>query len=447
MELKNKKILVVGLGINGGGVGTARYLTKQKARVTVTDLKTAQQLSPSIKSLEGLPINYVLGGHQEADFAENDLIIKNPGVPDDSPFLSIARKHNVPILMDINLFWQQCPSKKIIGITGTKGKTTTAYLVKNILDQANKKNVLAGNLGISFLEILPQIDKNTWVILELSSWQLEGLNQERSSPHISLITNIFPDHLNRYQSLEDYVAAKKIIFAYQKRTDYLLLNQDNDWTKKFSSQAPSQVRFFSATQVPDSWRKEVKLPGWHNLANIAGATKIGQILDINEAIIKEAVTNFTGLPHRLELAGQINRVHFYNDSAATNPAAAQAAIESINHPFVWLLGGADKNLDFSPLFQAAAQNKFLQGIVLLSGTATAKILTAINKYLPQSLPVIGPLDNFSLAVNSAYQATNQSAWVLLSPATASFGMFVNEFDRGNQFKKIVNDLEPKTTNR
>jgi len=217
MKLKNKQVLVMGLGLHGGGVGVTKYLVQKGAKVTITDLKNKKDLAVSLKKLAGLPIRYTLGQHRFADFKNTDLIIKNPGVANDSPYLALANKRAIPVLMDINLFWQDCSRQKIIGITGTKGKTTTAHLIERIIRQAGLKTVLAGNLGVSFLEILPKIDLNTWVILELSSWQLEGLGQEGSCPHISVITNIFPDHLNRYQNMAAYVAAKKIIFVNQKK--------------------------------------------------------------------------------------------------------------------------------------------------------------------------------------------------------------------------------------
>lgn len=433
----------MGLGLHGGGVGVTKYLVQKGARVTVTDLKNKQELSSSLKKLSKLPIRYVLGKHRLADFKNCDLIIKNPGVPNNSKFLAVAKKNDIPVLMDINLFWRSCPSQNIIGITGTKGKTTTAHLVKKILDQAGFKNVLAGNLGVSFLTVLPKIDPKTWVVLELSSWQLEGLREESFSPTIALITNIFPDHLNRYQNMADYLSAKKIIFAHQKKTDYLLLNKKNPWSSKIAKEAPGKVVFFSKKDLNRSWQKKIKLPGKHNLNNVAAAAKIADLLKIEKDLVIEATSNFRGLPHRLELVNTISGISFYNDSAATNPTAAEAAITTLDKPFIWILGGADKKLQFNKLFKTAKKTPHLKGLVFLEGKATSKIIKEVKKNLPK-VPFFGPLNKMSLAIKTAYQLAETGDIILLSPATASFGLFKNEFDRGRQFKKTVNALAKKT---
>jgi len=439
MKLKNKRILVMGLGLHGGGIGVTKYLVEKGAKVIVTDLKNKQDLAESVKKLAKLPITFTLGQHRQSDFKNADLIIKNPGVPDDSPYLALAKENSIPVLMDINLFWRDCPSQKIIGITGTKGKTTTAQLTAEIIKQAGFKMVLAGNLGISFLEVLPKIDPDTWVVLELSSWQLEGLAKENSCPHISLITNIFPDHLNRYSNMDAYVAAKKNIFLNQKKEDYLILNQNNPWSQKLASQAPGKTIFFSQNDIPKTWLKKIKLPGKHNLANVAAAIKISQLLKIDPKIQKKTVFSFTGLPHRLEFITSLRGVDFYNDSAATNPDAACAAITSFKNPLVWILGGSDKELQFNKLFRTAAKRGKLRALILLEGSAHKKIQLEIKKYLPH-VPCRGPFSKFRPAVMTAKELAQKGDIVLLSPGAASFGMFKNEFDRGNQFKKIVNDL-------
>lgn len=429
----------MGLGLHGGGEGVARYLVKKGAKVTVTDLKTKTQLEPTLKKLANLPIKYVLGQHRLGDFEKADLIIRNPDVPLDSPFLKTARQHKIPILMEINLFWEEFSCRKIIGVTGTKGKTTTASLIKAALSSAGLKVALGGNLGISLLEILPKADKNTWAVLELSSWQLEGLKNQQSSPHLSVITNIFPDHLNRYRSMKDYVSAKKLIFAYQKKSDYLILNQENSWTKKLQKEAPGKVVFFSKKDVPKSWQEKIKIRGDHNLANIAAALAIAKILKLEPDSVKKGIISFSGLEHRLEKVNSIKGVKFYNDSAATNPSASQMAIRSFSQPLIWILGGTDKNLSFAALIKEAQRKTNLKALILLAGTATEKIKTEIEKY-PVRAKILGPFDQLLPAVYQAYKIARAGDIVLLSPGAASFGMFQNEFDRGNQFKKIVNDL-------
>ncbi|MEW5720327.1 MAG: UDP-N-acetylmuramoyl-L-alanine--D-glutamate ligase, partial [Chloroflexota bacterium] len=229
MDLRAKKVLVMGLGVHGGGLGVARWLVKQGARVIVTDLKRAEELQSSLDALRGLSIEYVLGEHREQDFLNADLVVRNPGVPRESKWLQFAREHDIPVEMEMSLFVERLPrgAAQVIGVTGTKGKTTTTLMTGAILQRANLKTVVAGNLRVSALELLDQIDAETPVVLELSSWQLEAFPPQRISPHIAAITNIFPDHLNRYRDLDDYADAKAIIFRYQQPGDFIVLNFDN----------------------------------------------------------------------------------------------------------------------------------------------------------------------------------------------------------------------------
>ena len=445
IKLKNKKVLVMGLGIHGGGIGVARYLIANGAKVKITDLKTKSELAPSLKKLQKLPIKYVLGKHRKKDFLETDIVVRNPAVPNNSPYLAIAKKAGVPIEMETSLFFRECPSKNIIGITGTKGKTTTTLLVEKILKAAGHNTVIGGNLCISILELLPKIKEKTYVVLELSSWQLEGLTICQKSPHIALITNIHPDHLNRYKSMNEYIKAKNLIFKYQKEKDYAILNKDNKLSQKLKSKIRSQLLFFTKNNLPPQIQKLIKIPGKHNLENTAAATRIGQLLDIPLSTIESAIRNFGGSAHRLEFVSKINKIKFYNDSAATNPIAAKAAINCFNQSLVWILGGADKNLDYQSLIKTASLKKNITAAILLKGTATAKIINTFKKN-NVSFPVLGPFGSLKRAVKKAFIIAKPQGVVLLSPACASFGMFKNEFDRGERFKKIIANLvnEEKT---
>jgi len=443
MNLKNKNILVVGLGQHGGGLGVVKYLVQKGAKVRITDLKNKKELQSPLKEISNLPIKYTLGRHYQKDFLSCDLIIRNPAVPQNSPYLVKAKKAGIPIEMEIGLFLDQSPSHKIIGITGTKGKTTTAWLIYQILKKQQPATVIGGNMRLSMLDLLPnKIKKNSWIVLELSSWQLEGLKNKKFSPPISIITNIYRDHINRYRTMKKYVQAKELIFQYQNKNDHLILNQNNAWSKKLARKAKGEICFFDAEQVPYSIKKNAKLKGKHNLANIAAALKVAQILNINPAIAQKAVINFAAIPDRLEKISQKNNVTFYNDTTATNPSAAQAALKSFNKkPIIWLAGGADKDLHFQQLAQTAKKSH-IQAVVLLKGSATAKLQKSLKRYCP-NLPLYGPFDNFSRAVRKAYQLAQANQIILLSPAAASFGMFKNEFDRGRKFKKIVHSLNEK----
>lgn len=459
LNLKNKKILVMGLGLHGGGVGVAKFLAKNGANVTVTDLKSEKELTHSLARLAGLPIRFVLGEHREEDFKNADLIIKNPGVPDDSPYLSIAHTHKVPIETDMGLFWELCPSQNIIGITGTKGKSTTTTLVYQIIKTEHQNAQIAGNIRVSPFEILKKIKKDTPIVLELSSWQLEGLAQHKISPRIACITNILPDHLNRYRTMEAYAEAKKNIFKFQKNTDYVIMNYDNPIL-----QQPSfclnlkRIYWFSRKkkvgtgvflQKEHIIFKEKKLehyiaalsdlaiPGTHNLENVLAAVTIACVYGIRRTNIKKILREFRGLDSRLELVREIRGVKYYNDTTATMPDATIAALQTFNTPIILIAGGADKNLDFKNLAKVIAEK--VKYLILLSGTATEALKKNVEKHA-LDLPIT-IVHSMAQAVQLAQKQAEKNDLVLLSPACASFGMFENEFDRGEKFNKEVQTLK------
>jgi len=452
---RGKRVLVMGLGVHGGGLGVTRFLVGQGATVTVTDLKSAEQLRPSLEALAGLPVRYVLGEHRTDDFIQTDLIVRNPGVPADSPYLAVARQHGVPIEMEMGLFFRLCPAP-IIGITGTKGKTTTTLLVGTMLRQVEPGTVIAGNLRISALELLPQIGPTTPVVLELSSWQLEGLEPHRRNPHIAAVTNVSPDHLNRYRDLEEYVAAKKLIFRFQSPDDFLVLNADDAVVQGFAAEAQGRVAWFSrqkpvagayldGEQLLWQWgghthavasRDDLRLPGVHNLENALAAMAIAGVWGAPPEAMGEALRGFRGVEHRLELVAQINGVRYVNDTTSTAPAAALAALDALDGPIVLIAGGADKNLDFSALGAAIARR--VKALLLLEGTATDKLAAAVRAVKADL--IAGRFNDLRAAVQAAQDIARPGDTVLLSPGCASFGMFANEFERGERFKAIVAGL-------
>jgi len=452
---RGKRVLVMGLGVHGGGLGVTRFLVGQGATVTVTDLKSAEQLRPSLEALAGLPVRYVLGEHRTEDFSHTDLIVRNPGVPADSPYLAIARQHGVPIEMEMGLFFRLCPAP-IIGITGTKGKTTTTLLVGDMLRQVEPGTVIAGNLRISALELLPQIGLTTPVVLELSSWQLEGLEPHRLNPHIAAVTNISPDHLNRYRDLEEYAAAKKLIFRFQSPDDFLVLNADDAVVQGFAAEAQGRVAWFSrqkpvvgayldGEQLLWWWgghihavasRGDLRLPGVHNLENALAAMAIAGVWGAPPEAMGEALRSFRGVEHRLELVAEINGVRYVNDTTSTAPAAALAALAALAGPIVLIAGGADKKLDFSELGAAIARR--VKALLLLEGTATDKLAAAVRAVKADL--IAGRFNDLRAAVQAAQDIAQPGDTVLLSPGCASFGMFANEFERGEQFKAIVAGL-------
>jgi UDP-N-acetylmuramoylalanine--D-glutamate ligase len=428
-HFKNKKVLIMGLGLHGGGVGVAKFFCSQGADVLVTDLKTEKQLAESIKKLKGLPIKYALGDHKEADFISSDLIIKNPDVPNSSPYLALAQKNKIPIETDITLFFK-LSGAFIIGVTGTKGKSTTASLIYHLLKPKYKRIFLAGNIGVSPLELLPKIKKSGKIILELSSFELENLKQ---SPNVAVITNILPDHLNRYSNMSDYINSKKIIFKYQKKTDILILNNDDLVVKKFAVEAPSKVYFFSSR--PDELGG-FKLFGEHNKSNLAAAVMAAKLLKVSPESIKRSIKTFKGVSNRQEFIKEIGGVKYFNDTTATMPEAVIMAIRSFYENFpdsklIFICGGQDKGLDYGGLAKEIKEK--VDNLVMLPGTASDKIKAGLGGYK------IHEVFSMQEAVKKAKDLAKRGDVVVLSPGAASFNLFKNEFDRGKQFVKNVRD--------
>lgn len=453
----------MGLGLHGGGVGTARFLAQSGAHVTVTDLKSAKELKPSLAQIKDLPIKYVLGKHRKKDFSEADLIMKNPGVPDHSPFLQIAQEHHVPIETDMGLFFQLCPSPHLYGITGTKGKSTTATLVYEILKITKPDTQIAGNIRVSPFTILDNIRPDTPVVLELSSWQLEGLAQHKISPHLACITNIFPDHLNRYPDLHAYAEAKKNIFKFQKAGDYVIMNYDCAILREpFFNYNLKNIYWFSRKEELRQGTfvrkggiilrernldhrllsvRDIKLLGKHNLENVLAAITVAWLAGARRGTIPQVVRNFSGLADRLELIRERKGVKYINDTTSTTPLSTVAALQSFAAPIILIAGGADKNLDFRLLGKTIAQR--VKYLILLKGEATPRLYAAVRSALGKTtrkLPIT-QTDTLLAAVTQAQAWAIPGDIVLFSPACASFGMFQNEFDRGAQFKALIQKLK------
>ena len=405
---KNKRVTVMGLGLLGGGIGVAKFFAKQEAKVLVTDLRTKKELKSSLDKLKDLDIEFVLGKHRQRDFINADLVIRNPGVPRESKYLKIAKDNNIPVKTDIDIFFDLCPGA-IIGITGTKGKSTVATLVYLFLKKKYPKTFLAGNIGVSPLKLLNKIDKKSKVVLELSSFELEGL---KKSPHVAVITNLFPDHLNRYKNFKDYVNAKKSIFKYQNKNDILVLNSDSE-TKKLCSEAKSKVYLFKAF-------------------NASAAVLVAELFKVSKNDIKKVLSNFKGVAHRQEFVAEKKGVKYINDTTATNPNAVIFAIETFRKRFpkskiVLIAGGEDKKLSYKGLAKSIKHN--VDYVVLLPGTGSNKLKKNLNKFYP--------VKSMKQAVKKASYLAQKGDIVLLSPGAASFNLFENEFDRGNQFVKAV----------
>jgi len=458
-EYKNKKVLIAGLGLykQGSGISAAKFFCRQGAEVTVTDLKTRAELSASIKELKGLKIKYVLGKHRVSDFKKADIVIKNPGMRRNSPYLAAARKAKVAIESDITIFFKHCPAK-IIGITGTRGKSTTSALLAEMLKKKNK-TFLGGNIKVSPLNFLHQVKKGDWVVVELSSWMLEDINRQKMSPHIAVVTNVMRDHLNTYPGMKSYAVAKAMIFKHQSADDFVILNRDNKITKEFGKQVPSQRFWFSSKPFPQEngsmmkagrmifrrngkvWnvasKNDLALSGEHNFYNALAAMTAAKILGVACTKVRKAFREFKGLDSRQELVREKRGVKYYNDTTATTPDAGMAALKTLasDKNIILIAGGADKKLIFDNW--AKQVKKYCKKVVLLEGTATPKMVRELKKNKVELEPV---QKSMNAAVKLADKLSDKGDVVLLSPAAASFGLFRNEFDRGDQFVRLVRKL-------
>jgi UDP-N-acetylmuramoylalanine--D-glutamate ligase len=460
---KDKKITVMGLGLHGGGTGIVKFLAGHGARLIVTDIKTKEQLSSSLEKLKGLKnIEYILGQHRAEDFTKVDMVVKTPPVPWNNKHIKLALDNKIPVEMDSSLFFKLCKNP-IIGVTGTKGKTTTATLIYEILKSAGKSPVRAGIGQISALDRLSLLKKNSVAVFELSSWRLSALGRTKMSPQIAVILNIFPDHLNYYSNMEKYIEDKKNIFLYQKPSDWLVVNRDDEKVREISKEAKSQIIEFSRSALGennsvfieenaifindgnDSKKlislEEIKMKGEHNIMNILAAIGAARACGINFLEIKKAVANFSGVPHRLEFVRELNGVKYYNDTAATIPEAVISALNSYTEPIILIAGGTDKGLDFSELGKTIA--KKAKGLVFLKGNATEKMIDQIKKNLSEEEKnkEFVTVDSMEKAVELASRSAEAGDAVLLSPGATSFGIFLNEFDRGDKFKEAVNKLK------
>jgi UDP-N-acetylmuramoylalanine--D-glutamate ligase len=441
---KNKKVTMLGLGLLGRGLNDAKFLAECGADLTVTDLKNEIDLKPTLDKLKKYKnIKYSLGGHGLEDFINKDFILKASGIPLDSLFIAEARKNNIPIEMDESLFCKLMPEGvKVIGITGTRGKTTTTYLIYEILKLAEKelggKIYLGGNIkGLATLPLLKKVKSGDIVVMELSSWQLQGFGEAKISPHISVFTNLMNDHLNYYKgSMDLYFSDKKKICDYHKKEDFLICGQKI--SKKIKSCGTKIVT--NKNDIPKEWKLKIK--GEHNLENIACAMAVAKVLKVDEKIIKKAVENFGGVEGRQEFVCEYKGVKIYNDTTSTTPDATIVALKSLvnqdqygkvlNKNIVLIMGGSDKNLDMSGLVREIP--KYCKSVILLNGTGTKKVESLKSKVENREA------NNLKDAIRFALEQTKRGDVLLFSPAFASFGMFKNEFDRGDKFIKIIKYL-------
>jgi UDP-N-acetylmuramoylalanine--D-glutamate ligase len=447
-ELRGKRVLVVGLARTG--VATALFCAARGAKVTATDARPEGEIGEVIAPLRTAGVRLELGGHRENTFLEQDLIIPSPGVPADAPFLQAARAKSVTIWSEVELA-DRFLHGRLIGITGSNGKTTTSSLVEHILKNAGFSTILAGNIGTPLIACVEQTSDDTVSIVELSSFQLELIETFR--PNISVFLNLTPDHLDRHHTLEAYARAKGRIFENQAEADTAILNADDPGTTPLAPSKPRLYWFSRKQRVAQGafvrgneivFRqdgkeevilslKEIPLPGAHNIENVIAAIAAARLTGAEPAAIAKGVRSFAGVEHRLEFVAEIGGVRYYNDSKATNVDATLKALDAFPGRILIILGGKDKGSDYTALQRPLREKAIL---ALLIGAAADKI----EKQIAGSV-AIERAGTIERAVEIASHAARPGDVVLLAPACASFDQFQNYEHRGRVFKDLVHQLE------
>lgn len=440
---------MMGLGLLGRGLNDALFLAECGAKLTITDLKSAEQLKPTLRKLAKYKkqITYILGEHRMEDFRDADMILKSAGVPLNSPYIAEARAHDIPIEMDASLFARLAPDIRIIGTTGTRGKTTTTTLIYKLLIHAKKRKAykgnvyLAGNIkGIATLPFLKKVKAGDTMVLELDSWQLQGFGDAGISPHIAVFTNFMDDHLNYYNNdRQAYWNDKANIFIHQKAGDFLVAPKE--LLKKIQTEYPQlHTHFVVPLDIPRSW--ELSMYGEHNRKNAALACAVGEVLGLDEDIVKEVVTTFSGVEGRLQHVATLKGVDIFNDTTSTTPDALLAALQALGTEknIVLIMGGADKQLAMEPVLRRLPE--FITTVVLLSApgktTGSERIIPILREIT--DVHVVESPDIYDALSQAFFYARNGDR-ILFSPGFASFGMFINEYDRGDKFNKAVKEFK------
>ncbi|MDD3726070.1 MAG: UDP-N-acetylmuramoyl-L-alanine--D-glutamate ligase [Candidatus Ratteibacteria bacterium] len=451
MEIKNKKVVVVGLGKTG--FETAVFLSKKGADVFLTEAKGTDEIYKDASLLNKKGIRTEVGGHTEEFLQGMEILVVSPGVPDNALPVRYAENNGIPVISELELAFTFSPSDKIIAITGTNGKTTTTALTGEILKKAGIPVVVCGNIGNPFIGEIEKITKDTYVVLEVSSFQLE--RTKKFKPLIACLLNIAEDHFDRHRTMENYVEAKKKIFANQDKNNFAILNYDDSYCQKIASEIKADVFFFSHNRIKEKGVyikgdyifsnmekpeeiiniKETALWGKGNTDNMMASTLIGLLCGIRKEDIKEALYKFSPLPHRLEKIAEINGVLFINDSKSTNPHSVINAIDSVsnNSGTILIMGGRNKDMSFSAVVPHF-KNKVV--LIILLGEAKEELAREFSK---AGLPLI-QVDTIQEAVEKALQNASPGNIVMFSPGCTSFDMFSNYKERGDAFKKVVLSL-------
>lgn len=450
-DLTGKKVLVIGLARTG--VATSLFCVRHGARVTAVDTRTEAELADASAKLRTSGVTLRLGGYTEEVLAGHDLIIPSPGVSAEADILKAARAQSVSVWSEIELA-DRFLNGRLIGITGSNGKTTTTSLIDHILKNSGFSTLLAGNIGTPLIDVVEKTTDETVTVAELSSFQLELVETFR--PNISVFLNLTPDHLDRHGSMEAYGAAKARIFEKQTAADYAVLNADDAASMPYAPAKPKVFWFSRKQRVAQGAflrgdkivfrhdgeeevvlrASEIPLPGAHNLENVIAAVVATRLTGAKPAEIGKAIRSFAGVEHRLEFVAELGGVRYYNDSKATNVDATIKALDAFPGRILIILGGKDKGSDYTVL-QAPLREKAI--LALLIGAAAKKIESQIAGSVAIERP--GTLER---AVETASRAAHPGDIVLLAPACASFDQFENYEHRGRVFKQLVRELASHT---
>lgn len=452
--IRYRKVAIIGLGVSN--IPLIDYMYQKKARVTVFDDREKESIPKELMDkIELYKFEYSFGKNNLKKLINFDIIFRSPSCLPTKPELEEEAKRGAIVTTEIEMLMKMCPCKTI-GVTGSDGKTTTTSLISAILKQAGYHTYLGGNIGTPLFTKLPEMKPEDIVVLELSSFQLMGMTV---SPNIGVITNITPNHLNIHKDYQEYIDAKKNIFKYQNKNDRIVLNYDNEITRKCAKEAEAQVVFFSSKEklengfivdgkmikeCQDNIREhildtqDVILKGEHNYQNIATALAATKTL-VNIEDAAETIKKFNSVEHRLEFVKKINHVKWYNDSASSSPTRTISGIRAFDEELILIAGGYDKNLDYTPLAKPIVDKV---KTLLLIGQTSGKIFEAVKQEMErQNKDVrIYMCDTLKETVDIANRIAKEGQVVLFSPGSASFDMFKNAYDRGNQFKNLVNKL-------
>lgn len=454
-SIKNKRVAVIGIGISNTPL--IKYLAALGVDITAFDMADKDSFSSNLEFLKGFDIDFSLGRDYLKSLKGFDVIFKTPKLRYDIPELLKERDRGAVVTSEMEVFVELCPAK-IFGITGSDGKTTTTTLIYSILKEQGYKCWLGGNIGTPLLDRIDDIREDDKVVLELSSFQLHTM---KVSPHVALVTNLSPNHLDVHKCFDEYINAKKNIFKYQNSSNKLVLNYDNEITRSFSLEAPGSAVFFSRVNELEegavleegrlAFKKDgrkveivhtddIILPGVHNIENYLAA--IAATIDIVEPeVIKKVASSFKGVEHRIEPVREISHMKFYNDSIGTSPTRTIASINSFKQKVILIAGGYDKNIPYDEMGETLANKVKL---LVLSGDTGPKIAEALIKEsertgMGRDIPVF-MCNDFEEAVKTAYKNAEEGDIVLFSPASASFDEFKNFEEKGNRFKEIVNSF-------